>query len=288
MLNKKGIKFNMINNVQSLKDKAKNFAYKNNIQVQVVLQNFMFERFLERLSKSKYKDKFILKGGFLLSSIMGINVRSTMDIDANITGIDFNETEIRNLVNEISNIDLNDNVKFKVDKEKTIREDNEYGGYCYKIIGQFYNIIIPFFIDISTGDIVTPRAIEYKYKTLLEDEYIELYTYNYETIIAEKFQTILTRSVANSRMKDFYDIYYFITYKWNDINRKSLKKAIKTTFEHRGTEKDLQNIDKIINLIENDKIMYARWESYKNRFEYAKDIEFKEVIQTIKNLKNSI
>ncbi len=231
----------MINNVQSLKDKAKNFAYKNNIQVQVVLQNFMFERFLERLSKSKYKDKFILKGGFLLSSIMGINVRSTMDIDANITGIDFNETEIRNLVNEISNIDLNDNVKFKVDKEKTIREDNEYGGYCYKIIGQFYNIIIPFFIDISTGDIVTPRAIEYKYKTLLEDEYIELYTYNYETIIAEKFQTILTRSVANSRMKDFYDIYYFITYKWNDINRKSLKKAIKTTFEHRGTEKDLQN-----------------------------------------------
>lgn len=111
MLNKKGIKFNMINNVQSLKDKAKNFAYKNNIQVQVVLQNFMFERFLERLSKSKYKDKFILKGGFLLSSIMGINVRSTMDIDANITGIDFNETEIRNLVNEISNIDLKSEAK---------------------------------------------------------------------------------------------------------------------------------------------------------------------------------
>ena len=136
---------------------------------------------------------------------MGINVRSTMDIDANITGMNFNEDAIRILVNEIANIDLHDNISFTVDKEKVIREDNEYGGFSYKIIGQFFNIIVPFFIDISTGDIITPRAIEYQYKTLLEDEYIELYTYNYETIIAEKLQTILTRSTANSRMKDFYE-----------------------------------------------------------------------------------
>ena len=128
---------------------------------------------------------------------MGINVRSTMDIDANITGMNFNEDAIRILVNEIANIDLYDNISFTVDKEKVIREDNEYGGFSYKIIGQFFNIIVPFFIDISTGDIITPRAIEYQYKTLLEDEYIELYTYNYETIIAEKLQTILTRSTAN-------------------------------------------------------------------------------------------
>lgn len=278
----------MIDNVQSLKDKAKNFADKNNLQVQVVLQNFMFERFLERLSESKYKDNFILKGGFLLSSIMGINIRSTMDIDADITGMDFNEKEIRKLINEIAAIDLNDNVIFKVDKEKVIREDNEYGGYCFKIIGQFYNIIIPFFIDISTGDIITPGAIEYKYKTLLEDDYIELYTYNYETIIAEKFQTILTRSVANSRMKDFYDLYYFVTYKCKEINKEILQKAIKTTFEHRGTENDLQNFEKIINLIESDEIMFNRWNLYQNRFIYAKDIDFKCVIQAIRKLKTCL
>ena len=277
----------MINNVQSLKDKAKNFAKKNNLQVQVVLQNFMFEKFLERLSKSKYKDNFILKGGFLLSSIMGINIRATMDIDANITGIDFNQLEIRKLISEVAAIDLNDNVIFQVDKENVIREDNEYGGYCYKIIGQFYNIIIPFFIDISTGDIITPKAIEYKYKTLLEDNYIELYTYNYETIIAEKFQTILTRSVTNSRMKDFYDLYYFVTYKWKDIKEEILQKAIKTTFEHRKTVNDLQDFKKIINLIENDETMYTRWKLYQNRFLYAKNIDFRDVIQAIKKLKRA-
>lgn len=217
---------------------------------------------------------------------MGINVRSTMDIDANITGMNFNEDAIRILVNEIANIDLHDNISFTVDKEKVIREDNEYGGFSYKIIGQFFNIIVPFFIDISTGDIITPRAIEYQYKTLLEDEYIELYTYNYETIIAEKLQTILTRSTANSRMKDFYDLYYFVTYKWNDINVKILKDAIETTFEHRETKEDLEKIDNILALIEENDIIHIRWKSYQDRFLYAKNIEFSDIINAIKQIKN--
>ena len=217
---------------------------------------------------------------------MGINVRSTMDIDANITGMNFNEDAIRILVNEIANIDLYDNISFTVDKEKVISEDNEYGGFSYKIIGQFFNIIVPFFIDISTGDIITPRAIEYQYKTLLEDEYIELYTYNYETIIAEKLQTILTRSTANSRMKDFYDLYYFVTYKWNDINVKILKDAIETTFEHRGTKEDLEKIDNILALIEENDIIHIRWKSYQDRFLYAKNIEFSDIINAIKQIKN--
>ena len=216
---------------------------------------------------------------------MGINVRSTMDIDANITGMDFNEEEIRKLVNEIAVIDLDDNITFTVDKEKAIREDNDYGGFSYKITGQFFNIIVPFFIDISTGDIITPKAIEYQYKTLLEDNYIKLYTYNYETIIAEKLQTILTRSIANSRMKDFYDLYYFVTYKWNEINLKNLKKAITTTFEHRGTKEDLERIDDILDLIEENDIVHARWKSYQGRFVYAKDIEFSVIIKAIKQLK---
>ncbi len=275
----------MIDNVQSLKDKAKKFANENNLQVQVVLQNFMFERFLERLSKSKYKDNFILKGGFLLSSIMGIKMRSTMDIDANITGMNFNEEEIKKLVSEIASIDLNDNVTFIVDKEDVIREDNEYGGFSYKIIGQFHNIVVPFYIDISTGDIITPRAIEYKYKTLLENEYIDLYTYNYETIIAEKFQTILTRSISNSRMKDYYDIYYFVTYKWKDINIDILKQAINTTFKHRDSLNELENFNKIIEAIERNEIIQNRWTNYRQKFIYAKDIEFADIILAIRKIK---
>lgn len=245
----------MINNAQSLKDKAKNFANKNNLKVQVVLQNFMFERFLDRLSKSKYKNNFIIKGGFLLSSIMGIEMRSTMDIDANITGMDFTEEQIKKLIENVSLVDLNDNVSFSVDKENVIREDNEYGGYSFKITGKIFNIVIPFHIDISTGDIITPKAIEYKYKTILEDEYIDLYTYNYETIIAEKLQTILTRGISNSRMKDYYDLYYFVTYKWNDVDRNILKDAISTTFIHRNTKSDLEDFKNIISAIEKSEVM---------------------------------
>lgn len=187
----------MIDNAQSLKDKAKNFAIKNNLEVQQVLQNYMFERFLERLSKSKYKNNFILKGGFLLSSIMGINIRSTMDIDANITGMDFSENKILKQAQDIISIELNDNVTFEIDKSDPIKEDNEYWGYSFKIIGKVFNLKIIFHIDISTGDLITPKAIEYEYKTLLEDNIINLYTYNSETIIAENLQTVLVRSIAN-------------------------------------------------------------------------------------------
>ena len=278
----------MINNVQSLKDKAKNFANENNLNVQVILQNFMFEKFLERLSKSEYKEKFIIKGGFLLSSIMGIKMRSTMDIDANITGMEFNEKEIRKMITEIALMNLNDNVTFVVDKEDVIREDNEYGGFSFKIIGQFSNIIVPFYIDISTGDIITPRAIEYKYRTLLENESIELYTYNYETIIAEKLQTIFKRGVSNSRMKDYYDIYYFAKYKWNDINIETLRIAIYKTFKQRESMKELEDFDNIIKDIEENSVLKTRWKNYQDRFMYAKDISFDTVIETIKKYKSII
>lgn len=225
----------MINNVQSLKDKARNIAKLNNLTIQEVLQNYMFECFLDRLSKSKYKHNFIIKGGLLLSSIMGINLRTTMDIDTNITGIDFKRAEIEKILIEILNIDVNDNVFMSIEKVEDIKENDEYGGFKFKILSMYSNLKIPFHIDVSTGDIITPRAIEYKYKKILEDEYIDIITYNKETIIAEKLQTILNRKISNSRMKDFYDIYYFTTYKWNEIDKEILNKSIKTTFEKRDS-----------------------------------------------------
>lgn len=274
----------MIDNAQSLKDKAKNFAIKNNLEVQQVLQNYMFERFLERLSKSKYKNNFILKGGFLLSSIMGINIRSTMDIDANITGMDFSEDKILKLVQDIISIELNDNVTFEIDKSEPIKEDNEYGGYSFKIIGKVFNLKIIFHIDISTGDLITPKAIEYEYKTLLEDNIINLYTYNSETIIAEKLQTVLVRSVANSRMKDFYDLYYFSTNKWKEIDKKTLSDAINVTFKHRNSLNELNNYESIINEISKSSLIKERWTSYQNRFSYAQNVSFDSVIDSINKI----
>lgn len=230
----------MINNVQSLKDKARNVAKLNNLTIQEVLQNYMFECFLERLSKSEYKHNFIIKGGLLLSSIMGINLRTTMDIDTNITGIEFERDEIEKILIEILNIDVNDNVCMSIEKIEDIKENDEYGGFKFKILSVYSNLRIPFHIDVSTGDIVTPRAIEYEYKKILKDEYINIFTYNKETIIAEKLQTILNRKISNSRMKDFYDMYYFTTYKWNEIDKDILNKSIKITFEKRDSRNRLR------------------------------------------------
>ena len=165
-----------------------------------------------------------------------------------------------------------------------IKEDNEYGGYRFKLIAKLRNLRIPFGVDISTGDLITPRAIEYNYKTILENDNINLYTYNYETIIAEKLETILKRNTANSRMKDYYDLYYFATYKWKDIDINTLKSAIHTTFNHRNSEEYLKRFNTIIKNILEDETLTARWDKYRKEHEYAKEIEFNDTIRTIKKI----
>lgn len=278
----------MIRNVQSLKDKANNFAKENNLTVQQVLQNYMFERFLERLSFSEYKEKLIIKGGVLLSSIIGIKLRSTMDIDADLVGINFTQEEIEKLITNIVNINLNDNTQMKLEKIEEIKEESEYGGYRIKLVGNIENLKIPFHIDISTGDIITPRAIEYKYKKLLENDHIEIYTYNQETVIAEKLQTVLSRKIANSRMKDYYDLYFFFNSKWQEIDKKILKQAIKATFEQRDSKEDLENREKIINTVEKDKTLIQSWRDYQAKHLYAKSIKYDDVIKAIRFISNEI
>lgn len=211
-------------------------------------------------------------------------MRTTMDIDVNITGMDFEETAIREMITKIINVNIDDDVIFEVDKNVPIKEDNEYGGYKFKLIAKLSNLKIPFGIDISTGDLITPRAIEYNYKTILEKEKINLYTYNYETIIAEKLETVLKRNIANSRMKDYYDLYYFATYKWNDINLDTLRKAIGATFEHRNSVKYLEDYKKIIENLSQDDTLEARWDKYRKEHEYAKEIEFGDTIEAIKKI----
>ena len=215
---------------------------------------------------------------------MGINIRTTMDIDANITGMNFEKDEINEMIDDILSIKIDDNVIFEVEKNVPIKEDNEYGGYRFKLIAKLSNLKIPFSIDISTGDLITPRAIEYKYKTILENNQISLYTYNYETIIAEKFETVLKRNISNSRMKDYYDLYYFVTYKWNDIDKATLEVAVDTTFKHRISKKYLDKYNEIILNLSNDINLLERWNKYRKEHTYAKEVEFEDTIKAIEKI----
>lgn len=213
-------------------------------------------------------------------------MRTTMDIDANITGMNFEKSAIEEMINKIISIEIDDNVIFEIDKNMPIKEDNEYGGYRFKLIAKLSNLRIHFSIDISTGDLITPRAIEYNYKTILENENISLYTYNYETIIAEKLETVLKRNTANSRMKDYYDLYYFTAYKWNDIDITTLKTAIDITFKHRNSQEYLEKFKTIISNILEDESLIARWDKYRKEHEYSKDIKFENIIRAIEKIYN--
>lgn len=277
----------MIKNIDSLKDKAKNCADRNNLSIQQVLQNYMFERFLDRLSQSRYNNNFVIKGGLLLSSIMGINMRTTMDIDIDITGINFEKDVIEKIIGEIIEIDVNDGVTILLNKVEDIKEQDEYGGYKFKLIAQYGNLKVPFHIDISTGDIITPRAIQYRYNKILENEYINIWTYNQETLIAEKLQTILARKLDNSRMKDFYDLYYFEKYKWDEIDKKLLVKAIQATFKQRTTTNDLKIANSIIQSLEENQDINSLWNEYRNKFSYAEHIKFVDTLNAIRNIVNT-
>ena len=278
----------MIKNAKSLKDQAKNIAKENNISIQQVLQNYMFERILERLSKSKYRENFIIKGGLLLSSIMGINLRTTMDIDTNVTGINLEKEELLKILNEILNINIGDNVSFIIEKIEDIKQEEYYGGYKFKITGIYENIKIKFHIDISTGDVITPKAIGYKYKKLFDSSYINILSYNQETIIAEKLQSILERKLTNSRMKDYYDLYFFVNYKWDSIDKETLSKAIIRTFSARNSITELRNIKETIRILGNNPFLNRLWLDYSQKHEYSKNISFNDTIKAIEVIEETI
>jgi predicted nucleotidyltransferase component of viral defense system len=270
----------MIKNAKSLMDKSRNIAIKNNITTNEVLQNYMFERVLERLSISKYKNNFILKGGLLLSSIMGIDTRTTMDMDTCIKGINLTDEQLYEVLKEILNIDVNDGVKFEIRNSQPIREDDDYGGLKYNLLAIFDNLRVNLSIDIATGDLITPHEIEYDYKMMFEDRNLKIMTYNIESIIAEKFQTVISRGILNSRMKDYYDLYYLITYK--EFSKENMKEAIKKTFSKRDT--NIESINKVISEIEKSEFVKDLWTSYSKKHQYAKNIKFEEVISAINEI----
>ena len=272
----------MIKNKDSLKAKVSNLASTTNIPNKYLIQSFMFEALLKRISVSKYKDKFIIKGGLLLSSIFGVNLRSTMDLDTTIKGLPLDRTTITKVVNEIISIDLKDNIKLEIENIKDIREEELYSGFNINLKAEFDGLRTNLMIDITTGDVITYKEVQFEYKTLFDSETINIMTYNYETIIAEKFEAIISRNIDNTRMKDYYDLYMFVNLKWNDINKTILRKAIFNTSKKRDTLNYIEEADKYIELINEDSKLKSLWKNYQNNYVYAKDISFENTIDAIK------
>ena len=278
----------MIKNVMSLKAKINNIAKKEKVLPQAVMQTYMLERLLERISISEYKDNFILKGGMLISSIIGIDNRSTMDMDTTIKGFKLDKENLENILQEIIKVDANDNIKFKIISIENIREDDDYGGLRVHLQASFDEMPIDLKIDVTTGDKITYKEINYKYNLLLEKRSIEIWTYNVETIIAEKYESIIKRSILNTRIRDFYDLYMLTHLDKKNINSKMLIAAIKETSKHRETFdiiNDKNIVEDVINSIQNDNSLKEQWNKYQRSYEYAKDIKYEQLIHSISSIK---
>ena len=266
----------------NLQEIAKSLEKKYGIKHYEILQRYMFERVLERISFSNYRDNFILKGGLLLSAMFGIDNRTTKDMDTTITGIDISKEKMINVLNEVLSINLNDGVKFDLVDITNIREDDEYGGNKYHIVGRLENLKVNFEIDISTGDKVTPKELKFKYPLIFEERSVLINSYNIETILAEKIETLLRRGKFNSRMKDYYDVYCFLTKMRDDIDIKTLKDAIDNTFIKRKSFKYLNDYEEIINSIIDDKKIKDLWVKYAVKNKYAENIKFEEILNLLK------
>ncbi len=268
----------MNNNAQSVKDKLKTIAKQRNVDFNLVMRFYMYDRFMERLVTSKYKNNFILKGGFYLSKLFGIDNRNTIDIDTAIQNTELDKENIKNIINEILNIDTNDNVIFLLEEIAPIREEDEYGGLRVTVIFKLDNIKDKFHIDIATGDPIYPGPKYYNYQTLINNKEYEVLTYSIETILAEKIETILSKLEKSSRMKDYYDIYMIYKFEFERINKNNLKIAIEKTFKKRNFN---QNPIKNIEIIKSSEILKIKWKSYTLKNKYAKNIDFNETIKCL-------
>ena len=268
-------------NGEKLKNKIKKRAKEIGAQPQELMQMYFFERLLYRISISRYKFNFILKGGLLLSAIIGDERRTTNDMDTMIKGIDIESDELLRIIQEIINIETDDNISFEIEKTKDIRVDDIYGGVNVKLIAKKDGLIVPLFIDITTKDPITPREIEFKYKSLFDDTYIKIMAFNKETIIAEKFETLIKDTETNTRAKDFYDLYIIIKDYWNDLDKTNLIKAIQNTCNRRDSLYILDEIEERFDFIKESNILQNEWNKYKIAHLYAKDIEYADIMKNV-------
>lgn len=267
-----------------VKGRIKSVAQKNKADARTLMRIYMMERFLERVAVSPYKDNFIIKGGILVTAMVGVALRSTMDIDTSLKNQNLSAEDALRIVSEIKDIDLGDGVAFEIKEVSNIMDEMEYPGIRFTMNTIMGKLITPMKIDISTGDVITPRAVEYQYKLLLDDRSISLWSYNLETILAEKLQTVLARGLLNTRMRDFYDIRTLLAIYGQEINAEVLGRAFDATCKKRSTENLRTDALQIIAAVENDEQLHTLWKSYQKKYTYASTISYEDTMESTKSL----
>ncbi len=274
-------------NPMQLKAFIKNKAAEKHISAQLVMQNYMLERLLERISLSAYKQNFILKGGFLISAIVGLDTRTTMDLDTTVKGFTLTHEAIRAIFNEICEVHIEDDVKLEIVGISDIRETDDYPGIRVALKANYPPISVPLTVDVTTGDMITPREVEYTFSLLFDDRKISVLAYNLETVLAEKLETVLSRNIANTRPRDYYDIHILYALRGAECDKK-MRRALELTAGKRGSSVILTDYPEIMKEIRESDTLRKLWEKYSREYEYAKDISFDETCNTIQTIMDAV
>lgn len=274
----------MIRTSRQLKDLIRNMAREKRAEAHILMRNYMMERLLERVSQSVYKDRLILKGGMLVAAMVGLDQRSTMDMDATIRGAELSVDAVENIVAEILSVPLEDGVAFRVKSITEIMEEAEYPGVRVSLESEFDGVRTPLKIDLSTGDAITPQEVSYRFRLMFEDREISILAYNLETVLAEKLETIITRDITNTRMRDFYDVFILMSSHATSLNAEDLHRALLATAEHRGTRALLPAAEAILTDIGQDETMRQLWSRYQRSFSYAADISWSMALGAVRRL----
>ncbi len=271
----------MIHTSKQLKDKVKNLTLGDNDKAKMLIRNFMMERFLERATLSKYRNNFILKGGMLVASMVGVDMRATMDIDTTVKALPLNEQDAERIIREICEISVEDGVTFEITSVKRIMEDFDYPGIRMMLEAKLERMRQSIKIDISTDDVITPSAVEYEYKLMFEDRTISLLTYNLETLLAEKLQTILSRGLANTRLRDFYDVYELMSKYGEDLDPSTMRQAFMATCRKRETEFEQVEAEEILTVIQKDVGLADMWNRYKEKNYYVEELAWEDTLAKV-------
>ena len=278
----------MIKNATAVKAKIKNKAGGDSDKSQIMLRIYLMERLLERVSLSQYRDNFVLKGGLLVSSLVGVDMRSTMDVDTTVKSLPLNKRSAQKILEEIIAIEVDDGVVFRITRVQDIMEGHEYEGIRFMIECTMDKLKQTIKVDISTGDEITPRAVAYKLPLIIEDRSINLWAYNLETLLAEKLETIMVRAEANTRMRDFYDIHVLIEQDVVTIDRDTMKSAFYATCKRRESTEQIVTINDVINKIADDEVMEQQWKNYQKTNYYVGALEWDDVIGSVRILRKMV
>lgn len=274
----------MIETSRQLKDLIRNLAKEKQADAQILLRNYMMERFLERVSLSAYQDKFILKGGMLVAAMVGIDARSTMDMDATIKATTLGIDQAKHIIDEILSVPLEDGVTFTINKVSEIMEEAEYPAIRIGMEARFDGMRTPIKIDISTGDMITPREITYSFRLMLQNRSIDVLAYNLETVLAEKLETVISRAYTNTRMRDFYDIHILQTIYGDSLQIEHLRNALMATAKKRETLRYIRDGKTVVEGVATNQAMEKLWGNYCKMFPYAKGLSWQEVTASLKSL----